>query len=76
MRAFRKRQEAQELLARQGVWTATEEVYRCAEDDSLRKPFVDPATGEVDGIEHRTSYLMNSLLSHKTRRYGLASGIK
>src|SRR5437764_598532 len=26
--------------------------------------------GQVDGIEHRTSYLVNSLLSHKTRRYG------
>jgi hypothetical protein len=24
----------------------------------------------VDGVENRTSYLMNSLLSHKTRRYG------
>jgi prepilin-type processing-associated H-X9-DG protein len=26
--------------------------------------------GQVDGVENRTSYLMNSLLSHKTRRYG------
>jgi prepilin-type processing-associated H-X9-DG protein len=24
----------------------------------------------VDGINNRTSYLLNSLLSHKTRRYG------
>lgn len=64
-------QEANEQLARQGVWALSEEVYRCADDNSLRKPFVDPATGQVDGIEHRTSYLMNSLLSHKTRRYGL-----
>jgi len=33
-------------------------------------PFTDPDTGLVDGITNRTSYLMNSLLSHKTRRYG------
>ncbi len=63
-------QEANEQLAKNGVWTASEEIYRCAEDSSLRKPFVDPSTGLVDGVEHRTSYLMNSLLSHKTRRYG------
>ena len=63
-------QEADEQRARQGVWTASEEVYRCANDLSVRKPFVDPAAGQIDGIEHRTSYLMNSLLSHKTRRYG------
>ena len=24
----------------------------------------------MDGVEHRASYLMNSLLSHKSRRYG------
>lgn len=64
-------QEADEERARRGVWGLTEEVYRCADDDSLRKAFVDPATGQIDGIENRTSYLMNSLLSHKTRRYGL-----
>lgn len=33
-------------------------------------PLLNPETGQVDGIEHRTSYLMNSLLSHRTRRYG------
>lgn len=64
-------QEADEQLARRGIWVATEEIYRCADDDSLRKPYVDPESGLVDGIENRTSYLMNSLLSHKTRRYGL-----
>jgi prepilin-type N-terminal cleavage/methylation domain-containing protein/prepilin-type processing-associated H-X9-DG protein len=63
-------QEADEQRARQGVWTSSEEVYRCADDLSVRRPFVDPAAGQIDGIEHRTSYLMNSLLSHKTRRYG------
>ena len=64
-------QEANEQLAGQGAWTASEQIYRCVNDDLLRKPFVDPATGQIDGVEHRTSYLMNSLLSHKTRRYGL-----
>src|SRR5205814_566050 len=36
----------------------------------IRQPFIDPDTNLVDGVENRTSYLMNSLLSHKTRRYG------
>jgi prepilin-type processing-associated H-X9-DG protein len=39
-------------------------------DTSMVSPFVDPDTQKVDGITNRTSYLMNSLLSHKTRRYG------
>jgi prepilin-type N-terminal cleavage/methylation domain-containing protein/prepilin-type processing-associated H-X9-DG protein len=63
-------QEANEELARQGVAAASEKIYRCPADTSVRRPFVDPATSQIDGIEHRTSYLMNSLLSHKTRRYG------
>ena len=33
-------------------------------------PYVDPSTGLVDGITNRTSYLLNSQLSHKTIRYG------
>jgi prepilin-type N-terminal cleavage/methylation domain-containing protein/prepilin-type processing-associated H-X9-DG protein len=63
-------QEADESLARRGISSATEKLYRCPADTSVRKPFIDPVTNEVDGIENRTSYLMNSLLSHKTRRYG------
>ena len=31
---------------------------------------MNPDTGLIDGVEYRASYLMNSLLSHKTRRYG------
>lgn len=62
--------EANENLAKQGTLVASESIYRCPSDLTLRKPFVD-STGVVDGIEHRTSYLMNSLLSHKSRRYGL-----
>lgn len=65
------RQEANEQLAKQGRPPFVEAIYRCGDDLSLRKPFVDPISGLVDGIENRTSYLMNSQLSHKTRRYGL-----
>ena len=60
--------EQDESVARAGKWSAIESVYRCQNDPSKRKAFVDD--GEIDGIEHRTSYLLNSLLSHKTRRYG------
>jgi prepilin-type N-terminal cleavage/methylation domain-containing protein/prepilin-type processing-associated H-X9-DG protein len=63
-------QEANESLSKQGIILPSEKIYRCPADVSERKPFVDPATGQVDGVENRTSYLMNSLLSHKTRRYG------
>jgi prepilin-type processing-associated H-X9-DG protein/prepilin-type N-terminal cleavage/methylation domain-containing protein len=63
-------QEANESLSKQGIILPSEKIYRCPTDVSERRPFMDPATGEVDGVENRTSYLMNSLLSHKTRRYG------
>ncbi|HLJ93671.1 MAG TPA: prepilin-type N-terminal cleavage/methylation domain-containing protein [Gemmataceae bacterium] len=63
-------QEANENLSKQGIILPGEKIYRCPDDLSMRKPFVDPDTGQVDGVENRTSYLMNSLLSHKTRRYG------
>jgi prepilin-type processing-associated H-X9-DG protein len=63
-------QEANEQLAKQGKWVASEAIYRCSDDLSVRAPFIDPSTGLVDGIANRTSYLMNSQLSHKTRRYG------
>jgi prepilin-type N-terminal cleavage/methylation domain-containing protein/prepilin-type processing-associated H-X9-DG protein len=63
-------QEANENLSKQGLILPSEKIYRCPEDLSERKPFVDPETGQVDGVENRTSYLMNSLLTHKTRRYG------
>src|SRR5262249_34970344 len=57
-------------LARQGISTASEKIYRCPQDVSEVKPFLGD-DGQPDGIANRTSYLMNSLLSHKTRRYGL-----
>jgi prepilin-type N-terminal cleavage/methylation domain-containing protein len=62
-------QEANENLSRQGIPLPSERIYRCAQDTSERKPFLN-GQGQVDGVENRTSYLMNSLLSHKTRRYG------
>ncbi|MFO0802823.1 MAG: DUF1559 domain-containing protein [Gemmataceae bacterium] len=64
------RQETDDNLSRQGIVLPSERIYRCAADPTDRKPYNDPATGAVDGVEHRTSYLMNSLLSHKSRRYG------
>jgi len=62
--------EIDESLSRRGVILPSEFVYRCPSDPSIRQPFVDPVTGLIDGVENRTGYLMNSLLSHKTHRYG------
>jgi len=61
--------EANENLAKQGIFTSSQKIYRCPMDTSQIQPYLD-ASGTVDGISNRTSYLMNSLLSHKTRRYG------
>jgi prepilin-type N-terminal cleavage/methylation domain-containing protein/prepilin-type processing-associated H-X9-DG protein len=57
--------EADEGLARRGISGGSAKIYRCPADLSLPQPAPDG-----DGIWNRTSYLMNSLLSHKTRRYG------
>jgi prepilin-type N-terminal cleavage/methylation domain-containing protein/prepilin-type processing-associated H-X9-DG protein len=62
-------QEANESLSKQGIILPSEAIYRCPDDSSERIPFIN-AQAQVDGVENRTSYLMNSLLSHKTRRYG------
>jgi hypothetical protein len=61
--------EANEALAKQGINVASAALYRCPSDPSIPRPYTD-ATGQVDGIADRCSFLMNSLLSHKTRRYG------
>jgi prepilin-type N-terminal cleavage/methylation domain-containing protein/prepilin-type processing-associated H-X9-DG protein len=58
-------QEADESLSKKGILLPSEKIYRCAMDLSVRQP--DPGG---DGVWNRTSYLMNSLLSHRTRRYG------
>ena len=52
-------------LSKAGKIVSSDATYRCPNDLSLRKP--DPGG---DGVWHRTSYLLNSQLSHKTRRYG------
>ena len=62
-------QETDENLSRQGIVLPSEAIYRCPDDLSERRPYVDEH-GEIDGVENRTSFMMNSLLSHKTRRYG------
>ena len=51
--------------SKSGAIVGSDIIYRCPADPSIRQP--DPAG---DGVWHRTSYLMNSQLSHKTRRYG------
>jgi prepilin-type processing-associated H-X9-DG protein/prepilin-type N-terminal cleavage/methylation domain-containing protein len=61
--------EVNEDLARQGINVASAKLYRCPSDPAVPRPYVN-AQGQVDGIADRCSYLMNSLLSHKTRRYG------
>jgi prepilin-type N-terminal cleavage/methylation domain-containing protein/prepilin-type processing-associated H-X9-DG protein len=61
--------ETNENLARQGINVPSAKIYRCPSDPSVPRPFVNDQ-GQVDGIADRCSFLMNSLLSHKTRRYG------
>jgi prepilin-type processing-associated H-X9-DG protein len=61
--------EANESLARSGITTGSAKIYRSPSDPSIVRPYL-AADGTVDGVENRTSYIMNSLLSHKTRRYG------
>lgn len=61
--------DANEQLAQQGKPSGMEIIYRCPDDPSVPQPFLN-AAGQVDGDANRTSYLMNSQLSHKTRRYG------
>ena len=60
---------ANESIAKGGVQVHDEVIFRCLSDVSQITPFVQD-NGAIDGITNRTSYLMNSLLSHKTRRYG------
>ena len=53
-------------VSKQGGVTGSDILFRCPSDTSIRSA-VDPGG---DGVWQRTSYLMNSQLSHKTRRYG------
>ena len=63
--------ESDESVAKSGINVATNAIYRCLSDTSVPSSLIDPTTGKTDGVQQRTSYLLNSLLSHKTRRYGL-----
>jgi prepilin-type N-terminal cleavage/methylation domain-containing protein/prepilin-type processing-associated H-X9-DG protein len=60
---------ANDVIAKAGTRAADERIYRCPTDISTPRPFVD-TDGSINGITDRTSYLMNSLLTHKTIRYG------
>jgi prepilin-type N-terminal cleavage/methylation domain-containing protein/prepilin-type processing-associated H-X9-DG protein len=60
---------ANESIAKGGVRASDERIYRCPTDISIPRPYAN-ADGSIDGIADRTSYLMNSQLSHKTIRYG------
>jgi prepilin-type N-terminal cleavage/methylation domain-containing protein/prepilin-type processing-associated H-X9-DG protein len=64
-----------ESLAKSGVQISDEAIYRCPSDTSRVQPFT-LGDGSIDGIANRSSYLMNSLLSHKTRRYGRWSFVR
>jgi prepilin-type N-terminal cleavage/methylation domain-containing protein/prepilin-type processing-associated H-X9-DG protein len=59
---------ANEAIAKGGTAIADEKIYRCMSDISRETPYAT-ANGTIDGISNRTSYLMNSQLSHKTLRY-------
>jgi prepilin-type processing-associated H-X9-DG protein/prepilin-type N-terminal cleavage/methylation domain-containing protein len=63
--------ESDESVARRGIVVADNALYRCLSDVSVPTPYIDSDTGQPDGVSQRTSYTMNSLLSHMTRRYGL-----
>jgi prepilin-type N-terminal cleavage/methylation domain-containing protein/prepilin-type processing-associated H-X9-DG protein len=62
--------EAKDSVAQHGIVANSAAIYRCPDDSSIPAPYINPSTGFVEGIAQRTSYLMNSQLSHKTRRYG------
>ncbi|MDB5307864.1 MAG: hypothetical protein JWO38_2066 [Gemmataceae bacterium] len=60
--------EANEAGVKAGQNNPTEAIFRCPEDTSVRSIFLND--GQPDGWGNRASYLLNSQLSHKTRRWG------
>jgi prepilin-type processing-associated H-X9-DG protein len=60
--------EANAAAVSAGQNNPTEVIFRCPNDLSVRAPYY--TDGEIDGWANRTSYLLNSQLSHKTRRWG------
>jgi prepilin-type N-terminal cleavage/methylation domain-containing protein/prepilin-type processing-associated H-X9-DG protein len=61
---------ADESIAKGGTQVADERIFRCPTDVSIPAPYVNPDTNKVDGVGDRASYLLNSLLTHKTLQYG------
>jgi prepilin-type N-terminal cleavage/methylation domain-containing protein/prepilin-type processing-associated H-X9-DG protein len=59
--------EANAVAVSTGAIQPADAVYRCPEDLSVPTPFMNG--GVQDGIADRTSYLLNSQISHKTRRW-------
>jgi prepilin-type N-terminal cleavage/methylation domain-containing protein/prepilin-type processing-associated H-X9-DG protein len=62
---FMNDSQENDSLSKHGILVNSDIMYRCPDDTSVRQP--DPGG---DGVWNRTSYLLNSQLSHKTRRYG------
>ncbi len=60
---------ANDAIAHNGTQVYDEKIYRCMSDISAVKSFLADDFA-IDGVGNRTSYPLNSLLSHKTRRYG------
>jgi prepilin-type N-terminal cleavage/methylation domain-containing protein/prepilin-type processing-associated H-X9-DG protein len=60
---------ADDAIAKGGVAVADAKIFRCQSDLTIPRPYAT-ADGTIDGIADRTSYLMNSQLSHKTLQYG------
>ncbi len=56
---------ANDTIAKGGTQVYDEKIFRCLSDTSVVQPYVDPTTGLIDGITNRTSYILNSQLSHK-----------
>src|SRR5262249_15908706 len=60
---------ANDGLTKGGTQVADATIYRCLSDRSMVLPYQN-TDGTINGIANRTSYLMNSQLSHITIRYG------
>ena len=60
---------ANDAIAKGGTQVYDEKIFRCMSDISRINPYLGD-DGNPDGVSNRTSYLLNSLLTHKTRRYG------
>jgi hypothetical protein len=46
---------ATDAIAKGGTQVADERIYRCMYDTPIVQPYINPSTGQVDGIANRTS---------------------